>query len=65
MKNSKPDRCCYENQPSFEIIYDVGTEGERKYLVCSSHISKKPFNMYIKSQKPIDDVIKIQKRDSK
>lgn len=55
MKNAKPDRCCYENQPSFEIIYDVGTEGERKYLVCLSHISKKPFNMYIKSQKPVGE----------
>ena len=47
-------RCC-KNKPVLEVIYDVGTEGERKYFVCSVHIKKKPFNMHIKSQKPIGD----------
>ena len=43
------------HEPSLEVIYDIGTEGERKYLVCSSCILKKPFSMHIKSQKPIGD----------
>jgi len=57
MKSTKPDRCCCKNKPSLEVIYDVGTEGERVYLVCSKHIMKKPFNMHIKSQKLLGDKI--------
>ena len=49
-----PQQCC-TNKPVLDVTYDVGTEGERKYLVCSSCILKKPFNMHIKSQKPIGE----------
>ena len=56
MKNTKPDRCCSQmKKPIHEITYDVGTEGERVYLICANHIFRKPFNMYIKSQKLIGE----------
>jgi len=50
-----PLQCC-SNQPILDVTYDVGTEGERNYLVCAVCIKKKPFRQHIKSQKPISSI---------
>jgi len=49
-----PDRCCY-GKPLYEVVFDVGTLGDRIYLLCENHINKKPFNKHIKSQTKIGD----------
>ena len=47
-------RCC-KRKPSSKILYDVGTFGERTFLVCDIHIIKKPWNQHIKSQIKVGD----------
>jgi len=49
----KADRCC-ESAPEYEVIYDVGTFGDTIFLVCKTHINKKPFSKFIKSLKKVD-----------
>lgn len=45
-------RCC-NNHPTVIVEYDVGSLGKRKFLVCSIHIRKEPWNKHILSQKEI------------
>ena len=48
----KPQRCC-PNIPTQKRIFDLGTEGERVWLLCEYHWKQKIFNQHIKSQKLI------------
>ena len=52
----KPKRCC-SDIPIQERTFDLGTEGERVWLLCAVHCKQKIFNQHIKSQKPIGDEI--------
>lgn len=49
------DRCC-ENIPVYEVLYDVGTYGEKTFLVCKICINKKSFSKFIKSLKKVDKI---------
>ena len=49
-------RCC-ENIPVEERVFDLGSEGERVWLLCEYHCRQKIFNQYIKSQKVIGEKI--------
>ena len=50
------ERCCLK-KAEYEVVFDVGSLGERTYLICSYHINRKPFNKHIKSQIKIGESI--------
>ncbi len=49
-----PEHCC-KNPLIVKRIYDLGSEGERTWLLCKFHCKQKIFNMHIKSQETIDE----------
>lgn len=43
----KPVGKCCENEPSKSILYDGSPRENFIMLVCSKHVSKKPFNQHV------------------